>query len=160
MKKLQEKVYVSDLRSFCGSHKGFEERIRHLEYFAAMLIANNQTENVRMCVDAKEAVERYTQIAANEEDLRKIVDNHISDVVDTVLRLEDKINHHTAAIKSSADNVTTVSNDLNETKSRFELFVENADKVLETQRNVYVATNEHLVLLQAHMDGAKQYIDK
>lgn len=59
-------------------------------------------------------------------------------------------------IKPNSKKITMVANDLCETRSRFEIFVEKADKILKTQRDAEMEIKEHLKLLKEYINEAKQ----
>lgn len=147
-----EPLQASQFRNLCGNPTGLENRIAHLEHHAALMMAHNREEKERTGRADVAASNRELQLAAKAEELHTLVENHIADGVERVLRVEDKVDKHDTAIKVNMNNILAVNKDLHETKTRFELFVEKADKILESQRDTAQATNDQLALLQKHLN--------
>lgn len=148
-----EPVHSQEFRNSCGKPQGIEERIKYLEHHAEVMIANKKFADERAQADSQAVADREIQIVAKAEELHTLVENHIEEGIEKTLRIEEKIDNHDIDIKTNASNILAVDKDLSETKSRFEMFIEKADRVLKTQQDAEIETKEHLALLKEHMDN-------
>lgn len=160
LRALQEPEFAAHFRDLCGNPVGVEERLKYLEHHAAMLISNNRKADERAQFAEKAAAERDYQLAAKENELRAMVEDHITNGVERVTIIEENLEHHKAEIQINTSNIEYIRADLKETKSRFDLFVEKAESLMQSQKVTAEKNKQHLELLSNHMKGQNQHMKK
>lgn len=77
---------------------GVEDRLRHLEHHAAMLVTNNRNAETKERLVEREAANREIQLATKEKKICAMLENHIARELERVVRIEEQVNQHTVEI--------------------------------------------------------------
>lgn len=92
LKELQQPFYAGQFREFCGNPSRYEDHLRHIEHHTAMLINNNHLAATKAQIAAKKAQDRDLNLAAKEEQLRRMVQEAINEI-GSVLQLEENAHY-------------------------------------------------------------------